>query len=199
MTQNAVSAASGQPVASSALLSLLIDTPRWRWRGRLWAHLISDTSADELHGFARLIGLRYMSFGLDHYDVPEELWPAACEVATLVDPRDIVRSLRLSGLRVPGGKAQKHWVRREGLPPGGDPALRGWTDQVLRAEADLEVEVLSRPGELVVLAIGQRPADRVIQRLQLAALGPSTTVVTEPSTLDPRWSMELVASVPVSS
>ena len=36
-------------------MALLIDTPRWPWRGRLWAHLISDESIDELAWFVSLI------------------------------------------------------------------------------------------------------------------------------------------------
>jgi len=97
-------------------MSLYIDTPRWEWRGRLWAHMISDQNLDELHHAARSLNLRWVAFGRDHYDVPDVLWPAACEIAELVDPREIVRSLRRSGLRVPGGKPKKSWRRLDGLP-----------------------------------------------------------------------------------
>ena len=66
-------------------MALMIDTPRWEWRGHLWAHLISDDSLDELHQAGRDLGLRWLSFGRDHYDVPDVLWPAACEIAELVE------------------------------------------------------------------------------------------------------------------
>ena len=34
-------------------MSIWIDPPRWPAHGRLWSHLISDVSADELHAFAQ--------------------------------------------------------------------------------------------------------------------------------------------------
>jgi len=97
-------------------MALLIDTPRWEWRGHLWAHMISDESLDELHAAARQLNLRWVAFGRDHYDVPDVLWPAACQIAKLVDSRVIVRSLRSTGLRVPGGKPKKSWQRLPELP-----------------------------------------------------------------------------------
>jgi hypothetical protein len=51
---------------------LLIDQPRWPAHGRLWSHLISDSSLAELHAFADLLGLPPRSFEGDHYDVPAE-------------------------------------------------------------------------------------------------------------------------------
>ena len=32
-------------------MAVLIDTPVWPWRGRLWSHLVSDVSYEELHAF----------------------------------------------------------------------------------------------------------------------------------------------------
>lgn len=122
------------------------------WRGRLWAHLVSDESLDELHSAARDLGLRWLSFGRDHYDVPDTLWPAACEIADHVDSRIIVRSLRSSGLRVGGGKPQKAWRPIGSLPPDLDAGPVGaWLRDVRPVFERASVDVLARPGELVVL------------------------------------------------
>ncbi|MDZ4045254.1 MAG: DUF4031 domain-containing protein, partial [Rhodoglobus sp.] len=34
-------------------MTVLVDSPLWPAHGRLWAHLVSDESLDELHDFAR--------------------------------------------------------------------------------------------------------------------------------------------------
>ncbi|MBA3529730.1 MAG: DUF4031 domain-containing protein, partial [Propionibacteriaceae bacterium] len=36
---------------------IYIDPPDWPGHGRLWSHLISDSSVDELHAFAALLGI----------------------------------------------------------------------------------------------------------------------------------------------
>ncbi len=36
---------------------IYIDRPVWPGRGRLWSHLISDTSYYELHAFAEMLGV----------------------------------------------------------------------------------------------------------------------------------------------
>ena len=51
---------------------ILIDDPRWPAHGRLWSHLVSDHSLEELHTFARANELPARAFDLDHYDVPAE-------------------------------------------------------------------------------------------------------------------------------
>ncbi|NUS53778.1 MAG: DUF4031 domain-containing protein, partial [Streptomycetaceae bacterium] len=34
-------------------MTVLIDPPTWPGHGRMWSHLVSDVSYDELHTFAR--------------------------------------------------------------------------------------------------------------------------------------------------
>ena len=41
---------------------ILIDPPNAAGRGRLWSHLASDTSYDELHVFARAVGIPERGF-----------------------------------------------------------------------------------------------------------------------------------------
>ena len=82
-------------------MSVLIDKPMWPAHGRLWAHLVSDASLDELHAFAADQGLHPRSFDLDHYDVPEEIVDRLIAAgAEPVTGRDLVRRLEASGLRV---------------------------------------------------------------------------------------------------
>lgn len=133
-------------------MTLLIDTPRWPWRGRLWAHMISDQSLDELHGAARDLGLRWVLFGRDHYDVPEELWPAACERATLVDSRVIVRSLRATGMRVGGGKASKAWKWRADIPAElQDARTLALLSAVRERLPEHDVDIVERPDAALVM------------------------------------------------
>lgn len=58
-------------------MTVLVDDPLWPAHGRLWAHLVSDESLDELHAFARENDVAARAFDLDHYDVPEETIPGS--------------------------------------------------------------------------------------------------------------------------
>ena len=81
---------------------ILVDPPRWPAHGRLWAHLVSDTSLDELHAFAAVAGIPAEAFDRDHYDVPADWYDRIVAAgARPVSPRDIVRALRAVGLRTP--------------------------------------------------------------------------------------------------
>ena len=79
---------------------ILIDPPGVPSRGRLWSHLASDTSFDELHDFARSLGIPARGFDRDHYDVPAELYDAAVAAGALpVRSRELVAALMAAGLR----------------------------------------------------------------------------------------------------
>ncbi len=80
----------------------MIDPPLVPTRGRYWSHVASDTSYDELHAFARRVGIPARGFDRDHYDVPEELYDAIVAAgATPVSSRELVSRLRRRGLRRP--------------------------------------------------------------------------------------------------
>ena len=82
-------------------MAVLVDPPLWPRHGRLWSHLVSDTSLDELHAFAAAAGIPARGFDLDHYDVPDDQLDRLVELgAQPVGTRDLVRRLRASGLRV---------------------------------------------------------------------------------------------------
>ena len=79
---------------------ILIDPPNAAGHGRLWSHLASDTSYDELHAFARTIGVPERGFDRDHYDVPAEWYDRVVEAgAEPVSSRELVARLRAAGLR----------------------------------------------------------------------------------------------------
>ena len=81
---------------------ILVDKPVWPARGRLWAHLASDTSTAELHAFAELLGVPRRGFDRDHYDIPAERVPVAIWLgATPVSTKEIAMRLRAAGLRRP--------------------------------------------------------------------------------------------------
>ncbi|HQY34287.1 DUF4031 domain-containing protein [Actinotalea sp.] len=82
-------------------MAVLIDPPLWPRHGRVWGHLVSDTSLAELHAFAARAGIPERGFDQDHYDVPAERYGELVALgAELVDGRVLVRRLRASGLRV---------------------------------------------------------------------------------------------------
>jgi hypothetical protein len=79
---------------------ILIDPPNAAGHGRLWSHLASDASYDELHAFARELGLPERGFDRDHYDVPAEWYERVVTAgATPVSSRELVRRLTAAGLR----------------------------------------------------------------------------------------------------
>lgn len=83
-------------------MTVLVDPAIWRWRGRRWAHLVSDDSYAELHAFAARLGLERAWFQGDHYDVPEAVREEAlAHGAEAVTSADLVVRLRAAGLRRP--------------------------------------------------------------------------------------------------
>jgi hypothetical protein len=81
-------------------MAVLIDPPLWPAHGRLWSHLVSDVSFDELHAFARATGLPARGFEGDHYDVPQERYgDLVAAGAEPVGGRELLRRLAAAGLR----------------------------------------------------------------------------------------------------
>jgi hypothetical protein len=82
-------------------MTVLIDEPVWPAHGTVWAHLVSDSSLEELHAFAAAAGIPERGFDNDHYDVPLERWEGlVAQGAVPVSGRELLRRLQSAGLRV---------------------------------------------------------------------------------------------------
>lgn len=81
-------------------MTILIDPPNVPAYGRFWSHLASDESYDELHAFARTLGIPERGFDRDHYDVPSEWYDDVLAAgAVAVTSRELVARLISAGLR----------------------------------------------------------------------------------------------------
>jgi len=82
-------------------MAVLIDDPVWPAHGRLWGHLVSDSSLVELHAFARAAGIPERGFDHDHYDYPAHRYDElVAQGAEPVTGKQLVARLSASGLRV---------------------------------------------------------------------------------------------------
>lgn len=138
----------------AAPVSVLVDVPRWSAHGRLWAHLVSDASLEELHTFAARLGLPPRSFEGDHYDVPaERVADVVAAGAEHVSTRELLVRLRAAGLRTPKRRGEK--VLRSTAPDGAGHHGGG----VLRVDL-VRADVVPAPhtGHVVVGADGREAA-----------------------------------------
>lgn len=88
---------------------ILIDPPFWPAYGRLWSHMVSDESYDELHDFGLSIGLPEYLYDGDHYDIPQERYDDVVAAgANPVPGRELIRRLIDSGLRITGAERNGH-------------------------------------------------------------------------------------------
>ena len=79
---------------------ILVDPPNVESRGRLWSHVASDSSYEELHAFAAAARIPPRGFDRDHYDIPAEHYDAvAAAGAHPVSSRELVARLTAAGLR----------------------------------------------------------------------------------------------------
>ena len=134
---------------------ILIDPPTWPAHGRLWSHVISDASLEELHAFARAAGIPGRSFEGDHYDVPDERHAELVRAGAVpVGNRELARVLRASGLRFRKRKGERPLGRFvNGLPAVGGPHLLdvvGSPHEPVSA-AGASVVLIAAPGGWMVL------------------------------------------------
>lgn len=103
-------------------MAILVDSAIWPLAGRRWAHLVSDTSYDELHRFAVCLGIPVEAFQGDHYDVPTDVRREAIALgAEVVSCEELVRRLRAAGLR---RRSRIERLPGEAQPPRStDPAV----------------------------------------------------------------------------
>ena len=82
-------------------MAVLVDAPLWPAHGRMWAHLVSDASLDELHALAAANGVPGRGVDRDHYDVPaDRIDDLVAAGAIRVTAGELTRRLIASGLRV---------------------------------------------------------------------------------------------------
>ena len=82
-------------------MAILVDDSRWWFKDRLWCHMVSDVSLDELHEFARSLEIPTRAFHGDHYDLPDYVRATALERgARAVTSRELVQRLITAGLRL---------------------------------------------------------------------------------------------------
>ncbi|WP_327729023.1 DUF4031 domain-containing protein [Streptomyces sp. NBC_00487] len=92
-------------------MTLYIDPPTWPGHGRMWSHLVSDASFDELHAFAGRLGIPERAFERDHYDIPSHRYEAVVRAGAVeVGSKELLRRLTEAGLRRP----KRRGPRREG-------------------------------------------------------------------------------------
>jgi hypothetical protein len=149
-------------------VAVLIDPPAWPAHGRLWSHLVSDVSYEELHAFAGAAGVPRRAFEGDHYDVPQERYAALVAAgARAVAGRDLLRALQRSGLRVPKRK--------------GERVLRTWPD------GHLLTDVAPHRVDVIASRLGP-PTDSTVGAVVLARAGGRVALVDDqlPPARDPR-------------
>jgi hypothetical protein len=143
-------------------MAILVDDAIWPWRGLRWAHLVSDSSLDELHDFAHRLGMPYLAFQGDHYDVHAGLRELAITAgARAVPGREIVGALRDAGLRRRGGLDPWRWHQRVDAGRVA-PDLVGSLHPMLRDEVVAAIERLRDATTGVELALAARAGERLI-------------------------------------
>ncbi|WP_078851958.1 DUF4031 domain-containing protein [Streptomyces sp. NRRL B-3229] len=89
-------------------MTVYIDPPTWPGHGRMWSHLISDVSFDELHTFAEELGVPSRAFERDHYDIPSHRYADVVAAGAVeVSSREVVRLLTGAGLRRPKNRRSR--------------------------------------------------------------------------------------------
>ncbi|MEO8105837.1 MAG: DUF4031 domain-containing protein [Actinomycetes bacterium] len=79
---------------------IVIDDAKVPAHDRLWCHLASDTSFDELHAFVAPFDIPERAFDGDHYDVPRDRRDEVIAAGALpVTSRELVAMLIAAGLR----------------------------------------------------------------------------------------------------
>jgi hypothetical protein len=140
-------------------MAILVDEAIWPWRGLRWAHLVSDSHLDELHQFAHQLGMPYVAFQGDHYDIHTRLRDAALDAgARPVPGRELVVALRDAGLRRRGGVEPWQWSWR-GEASSLDASLPDDSEELVAEAVALltdcaplvEVSVAARRSEVLVV------------------------------------------------
>jgi muramoyltetrapeptide carboxypeptidase len=156
-------------------VTLLIDPPNSPGHGRMWSHLASDASYDELHRFAAGLGIPPRGFDRDHYDIPAERYDDVVAAgATPVTSRELITRLKAAGLRRRKAEALapkqpgRSLIRAERLRPGSRVAVVAPAGPVPGERLDAGLAVLRGWGLEVVVMEHARGSDPVLPYLAAA-------------------------------
>jgi muramoyltetrapeptide carboxypeptidase len=146
-------------------VTLLIDPPNSPGHGRLWSHLASDASFEELHLFASTLGIPQRGFDRDHYDIPAERYENVVAAgATPISSRDLIVRLKAAGLRRRKGsllepkQAGRSLVRAKRLRNGDKVAVVSPSGPVPDGPLDAGIALLESWGLSVTLMQNARGA-----------------------------------------
>jgi muramoyltetrapeptide carboxypeptidase len=130
-------------------VTLLIDPPNSPGHGRLWSHLASDTSYEELHRFASALGIPERGFDRDHYDIPAERYDDVVAAGAVpVTSRELIARLKAAGLRrrkfeaLAPKRPGRSLIRAERLRSGSRAVVVSASGPVRDDRLDAGVEVL---------------------------------------------------------
>lgn len=147
-------------------MTLLIDPPNSPGHGRLWSHLASDRSYDELHRFAQTLGIPQRGFDRDHYDIPAERYDVVVAAGAVpVTSRELITRLKAAGLRrrkaetLAPKKPGRSLIRAPRLSSGDRVAVVAPAGPVPPERLDAGVAVLASWGLDVRLAAHARGTD----------------------------------------
>lgn len=136
-------------------MTIWIDPPTWPAHGRLWSHMVSDSSYAELHDFAAAQGIPRRGFEGDHYDVPEDSYAGLVAAgARPVGGREVVRILQRSGLRIQKRKHERVVAAvpdAPWLPPGSRADVIASRQEDPPANTVLVRLALRRRGDLLLV------------------------------------------------
>lgn len=181
-------------------MSILVDPPMWPAHGRLWAHVVSDSSLAELHAFAEQAGIPRRSFEGDHYDVPAERHGDIVRAgAELVPATELARRLSASGLRFRKRRGERPIDRVvDGLPavggphvldivasPHEPPGTAGATVVVVTDPQGWLLLVRSIGREGMAPPGGKRDGDESVRTAAVREVAEETGLVLDPSALRP--------------
>lgn len=148
-------------------MTLLIDPPNSPGHGRLWSHLASDTSYDELHSFAQGLGVPQRGFDRDHYDIPAERYDAVVAAGAVpVSSRELIDRLKAAGLRrrkpeaLAPKKPGRSLIRASRLKPGSTVAVVAPAGPVLAERLERGLAVLRSWGLDITVAGHARGTDQ---------------------------------------
>lgn len=135
-------------------MTVLIDPPIWVAHGRRWSHLVSDTSFEELHVFARSMGIPERGFEGDHYDVPEERYrQLVLAGAHQVNSRELLTRLQAAGLRRRKRRGEKVLASHPAPDGGRIDTMLSRLDPLATVRSHLVMAVRGRPVSDQVLVV----------------------------------------------